>query len=387
MDKKNYTDSHDQLRVYTRRFESSPYLHKYADRARLFGIYARRLHVLNIGEDTEQDYWTLRRKASLFDVPERPIEIKGPDAIKLLEKVFCRRIADLKVWRARYAIACNHRGGIQMDGVLMRLALDSFWYVQADGEIESWMDAYTDGLDVEIRDPRSRVLQIQGPTSLDVMRSATNGQMSDSFRYFHVGNFDFGGQEILVSRTGWTGEMGVELYSDGFTTDHGALWDHLMTHGKEHGMVFCGATSLNTRRIEAGILDNGTDIDRTMTPFAAGLGNLVDIDKPDFIGRAALQQAEKGRQLFGLKCPHAVPLAGLEVLDGNQSVASMTIGTWSPYLDTGIGFVRFHEAHDWLGRELTLRTHDGQQHTCEIVDLPFYDEEKNIPRGRVHDIP
>lgn len=385
MEQQDYTAAHEAVRVSARRFENSPYVEKYATQDMLYGIYAKRLHVLNLGEDPVEHYWKLRRDAVLFDVPEKPLEIRGPDAVNLLERVFCRRIGDLKCWRARYALACTPQGGIQMDGVLMRLAEDHFWYVQADGEIESWLIAFSEGLDVVVRDPQSRVLQIQGPRSLDVIRSATNGQLPDTFRYFHVGRFDLGGQQILLSRTGWTGELGVEIYSEGGITDHSALWDHLMAHGEPHGMVLSGATSLNTRRIEAGILDNGTDIDRSMTPYAAGLGAFVDLDKADFVGRAALVAADKGCRFHGLKCAGAVPLAGLEVMDGNAVVGRMTVGAWSPHLETGIGYVRFESTRSWPGKKLTLRGRDNVRHDCEVVLLPFYDPDKKIPRGMVSD--
>ena len=383
MKQQNYTASHENVRVSARRFQNSPYLEKYATDDMLYGIYAKRLHVLTLGEDPVEHYWKLRRDVALFDVPEKPLEIKGLDAVKLLERVFCRRIGDLKCGRARYAIACTPAGGIQMDGILMRLATDHFWYVQADGEFESWLIAFSDGLDVRVRDPQSRVLQIQGPKALDVIRSATNGQLADTFRYFHVAKFDFNGQDVLVSRTGWTGEMGVEIYSEGGVTDHSALWDHLHKHGEPFGMVFSGATSLNTRRIEAGIIDNGTDVDTTITPYAAGLGAFVDLDKAGFVGRAALQAADKDCRFYGVTCHSAVPLAGLELMDGNARVGQMTIGTWSPHLETGIGFARFSAPGTWPGRALKLHAPDNTQHDCEVVQLPFYDPDKLIPRGKV----
>jgi len=267
-----------------------------------------------------------------------------------------------------------------MDGVLIRLAQDHFWYVQADGEFESWLQAHAQGLDVTICDPRSRVLQIQGPKSLEVLQAATNRQLPEGFRYFHAGRFNFGGQELLVTRTGWTGELGIEIYSEA-NTDHHALWDHLIAAGESSGMAFSSAESMGIRRLEAGILDNGTDIDASMTPYEAGLGAFVDLDKADFIGRDALAKADQNCLLWGLTCTEAVPFAGLQVLDGNSVVGHMTAGAWTPYLETGIGFVRFQQKGDWLGRKLMLCTSEGSQHACEIVSLPFYDAEKKLPRG------
>jgi aminomethyltransferase len=317
----------------------------------------------------------------LYDVPEKPLDIKGPDAVALLERVFTRHIDSLKTWCARYAVACTPQGGILMDGVLIRLAHDHFWYVQADGEFESWLQAHSPGLDVTIRDPKSRVLQIQGPKSLEVLAAAAKGGVPDGFGYFHADMFDFGGQELLVSRTGWTGEIGIEIYSDGANTDHHALWEHLIAAGAPSGMAFSSAESMGIRRLEAGILDNGTDMDSSMTPYEAGIGAFIDLDKPDFVGRDALAKADQSCLLLGLSCAEAIPFAGLQVLDGNSVVGHMTAGAWAPYLETGIGFVRFHQKGDWLGRKLTLCTQEGNQHACDIVSLPFYDAEKKIPRG------
>jgi len=381
MEQSNYAASNQIVRVSAKRFEASPYVEKYVNDDILFGIYCGRLYPMTVGEDPIEHYWKLRRQVLLYDVPEKPLEIKGPGAVALLERVFTRRIGNLKQWRARYAISCTPQGGVLMDGVLIRLAQDHFWYVHADGEFESWLLAHAEGLDVSVRDPQSRVLQIQGPAALDVLRVSTNGQVPDVFGYFHAGRFDFGGQSLLVSRTGWTGEIGFEVYSDGLTTDHHALWEHLMLHGEPHGMMFSSAESMGIRRLEAGILDNGTDIERSMTPFEAGLGPFVDLQKTGYVGRDALLNADRGCMLFGLTCAGTVPFAGLEVLDGDEPVGRMTAGAWTPYLETGIGFVRFGHIDDWVGRKLAVCTRDGSRHSCDIVSLPFYDPEKKIPRG------
>lgn len=377
----NYAEAHGTLRISAKRFEPSPYTDKYAIEDMIYGIYCGRFYPLSVGEDPIEQYWKLRRGVTLFDVPEKPLDIKGPDAVALLERVFTRRIDNLKLWRARYAVACTQQGGIVMDGVLIRLAADHFWYVMADGEFESWIHAHANGFDVTISDPKSRVIQIQGPKSLEVLQVAAKDGVPDGFGYFHAGRFDFGGQELLVTRTGWTGEIGIEIYSDGANTDHHALWDHLMAAGEPFGMEFCSAESMGIRRIEAGILDNGTDIDPSMTPYEAGIGAFVDLEKPDFVGREALAKVDQNCLLMGLTCAETVPFAGLQVLDDDSVVGHMTTGAWTPYLETGIGFVRFYQNGDWLGRRLTLRTAEGEQHDCEIVTLPFYDAEKKIPRG------
>ena len=381
----SYANSHDILRLSAKRYEQSPYLNKYITENAVFGLYANRFYPLWLdGGDPVAEYWKLRREAMLYDVPEKPLEIKGPEAVNLLERVFTRKISSLKQWRARYAIACTPQGKILMDGVLIRLADDHFWYVQANGEFETWLNAHSAGLDVTVRDPKSWVLQIQGPNSLKVLNAAIEGELSESFGYFHAGKFNIGGQELLVTRTGWTGEMGVEVYSHP-EVDHAALWDHLIKCGAPFGMGTGSLESMGIRRIEAGILDNGTDIDTTMTPFEAGLGMFVNFKKDNFVGREALEAADRTRLLFGLICEQGVPNADCGVLYNGEIVGRMTAGGWSPTLEQGIGYVRFQAPSDnpsgWLGQRVILRDRAGVEHPSKVVELPFYDAEKKIPRG------
>jgi len=322
-----------------------------------------------------------------YDVPEKPVEMSGPDVVPFLEKVLSRRVATLAEGRGRYDIACTPQGGVFMDGVLFRLGRDRFWYVQADGALETWLLAHSGGYDVTISDPRSRVIQIQGPASMDIMRAASAGRIDAGMRFFQSGHFDLGGQRLYVSRTGFTGELGYEIYCNGAATDHLALWDHLMAAGESHGMEFSSTRSMTIRRIEAGILGNMTDMDTSMTPFQAGLGRFIDMDKGDFIGRAALVDADRRTLLYGVTCKSAIPGRGSAVLDGERSVATLSAGVASPTLGCGIGYARFREPGEWSGRELRVRLPDGKVHPCTVVDLPFFDPEKRIVRGLDRTIP
>ena len=380
-------DINDTVRVSSRCFEVSPFLERYDRPDMVRGVYAGRFFTIYNGEDPVQKYWTLRRKALIYDVPEKPVEISGPDVVPFLEKVLSRRVATLGEGRGRYAIACTPQGGVFMDGVLFRLGSDRFWYVQADGAFEIWLTAHSGGCDITISDPRSRVIQIQGPASMDIMRAASAGQIDASMHYFRAGFFDLGGQQLYVSRTGFTGELGYEIYPDGEATDHLALWDHLMAAGEAYGMEFSSTRSMTIRRIEAGILGNMTDMDTTMTPFQAGLGRFVDMDKGDFIGRAALVDADRRTVLYGVTCKGAIPGRGSTVLDAERPVATLSAGVASPTLGCGIGYARFREPGDWSGRELKVRLPDGQVYPCTVVDLPFFDREKLIVRGIDRTIP
>lgn len=381
-----HAKSHPTVRINSKRFEQSPYASKYATADTLFGCYCNRFYPISFGENVIEQYWKLRREVLLFDVPEKPLSIKGPDAISLLNRVFTRRIDNLKIGRANYAIACTPQGGVQMDGVVIRLADDHYWYVQANGEFESWLIAFSDGLDVVISDPISRVLQIQGPRSLEVLKALDREKDIDQFGYFHADHFNIGGQSVLVTRTGWTGEMGFEIYSNcRAETDHLALWDHIVAVGQNFGMENAALEVMGIRRIEAGILDYSTDIDKTMTPFDIGLGNFVDFSKENFVGRKALEQADKGCRLFGLTSQSGVPSVGCQVLLDNDVVGEIRVGDWSPTLEKGIGYVFFVQpaksGQSWVGQQLTLVNKENIHHVCEVVALPFLDAKKKIPRG------
>ena len=377
-----HSDRLRTVRVSARRFERSPFEDRWLNPDTVMGVYAGRYYSVFNGENVEEDYWTLRRRAVLYDVPERPVQISGPDAVRFLDHVFARRVSSLGEGRGRYAIACDHNGRLFMDGVLFRLAADRFWYVQPDGALETWLLAQSAGFDIAVTDPQSRVLQIQGPASFEIMAAATDGAITERMRYYHAGFFTIAGEDVYVSRTGWTGEMGYEVYTQGSATDCGKLWDHLLNAGKPHGLIVGSISSMEIRRIEAGILDNGTDFDLSMTPFNAGLGAFIDLDKENFIGKAALLRAERdAKRLFGLKCPGGIPGYREQILDGTKPVGHVTAGAWSPFLKSGIGYVRFDAPGSWSGRNLTVKTPDGGLLDCEILDLPFYDAEKRIPRG------
>lgn len=380
-------DLENNVAISARRYEESPFIERTNSSKMVRGVYAGRFFAMYLGEDYIAKYWCLRQKALIFDVPEKPIEISGPDAIPFLEKILTRKIANMTEGRGYYGIACTPQGGIFMDGVVFRLADDRFWYVQADGPFESWLVAHSSGFDVTISDPRSRVLQIQGPASLDIMNKASGGAIDETLRYFRSGYFDLGGQTLYVSRTGFTNELGYEIYSVAGQTDHIALWDHMMASGAPYGMEFSSTRALTIRRIEGGILGNLTDIDTTMTPFEAGLSPFVDMGKGDFIGRDALIDKDTRPCLFGLTCATETPSAGAIVLDGDSAVGWITAGVPSPTLGLGIGYVRFHRPADWSGRTLSMKLPNGSLHNSQIVDLPFFDKEKHIVRGINRDIP
>lgn len=387
-DKHYYVESFDTVGVTSFRLGRSPFASRYVTDETVFGVYCDRLFPLKLtnDEDPVSLYWKLRRDVLMYDVPEKPIEIRGPDAARLLDGVLACNVATLPVGRCRYGIACREDGTVLMDGVVMRLSEDRFWYVKANGEFQSWLDANAIGLDAKVSDPDSRVLQIQGPRSLEVLDAAIGGGLRADFRYFHAGFFDVCGQTMWVSRTGWTGEVGIEIYcnSGPEPTDHDALWDGLIACGEPFGMKFSSGWSMGIRRVESGILDNGTDIEPDLTPYGAGLGHFVRLEKDDFIGRAALERADRRQLLFGLVCPTLTPQAGMAVHFRDAPAGHITVGTWSPTLDAGVGYVRFDQplpGDDWNKKTVLLQHRNGTGHEATVDTLPFFDKEKRLPRA------
>ncbi len=351
------------------------------------GPYSGRMAVVSVGDDPVEKYWHLRQKVVLYDVPEHPIEIAGPDAERLLNKVFVRDITKLRPGRCSYAIACLPDGGLLMDGILMRIEQDRFWYVLANGEIFTWLMAHGMDMDVTVSDPDSWVLQVGGPRALEVLDAACDGGAPDPFAYFAVTECTMGGQPMYLSRTGWTSEMSWEIYTRDPDVDGPALWNHILEAGQPQEIITTGLDSMGIRRIEAGILNNGSDFDTTMNPFEAGIGKFVDLSKDDFIGKAALEAADRRPRLLGIKCPGGAPAGNSAVLHEGRDVGFITASAWSPYLEHGTGYVSFDEAGDWVGCAVTVCDDEGGEHAAEVVELPYYDPDKKISRGLDTSIP
>ena len=375
------SDLENTVKISARRFEESPYISRIDDSKMIRGVYAGRYHAIFNGEDVLQKYWTLRKKALIYDVPEKPIEISGPDATSFLNKVLTREITSFTEGRGLYALACTPQGGIFMDGVLFKFSDTQYWYVQADGEFETWLLAHSEGFDIKISDPKSRVLQIQGPSSMDIMKDLTDGKIDENLKYYRSGFFNIDRQKVYISRTGFTGELGYEIFSLGDQTDHVSLWDKIIEIGNKHGMEFSSTRSITVRRIEAGILGNLTDIDTSITPHQAGLEKIVDLNKNYFVGQKAILNSDKTRILFGFTCKEKTPTSGSKIIYGNKVVGSITAGVHSPTLNCGVGYVRFNISGEWLNQNLEIEFNDGSRSSGKVVDLPFFDKEKALLKG------
>ena len=160
------SDLENNICISARRFEESPFIERTDCPEMIRGVYAGRYFPIFIGEDYLDKYWCLRQKALIFDVPEKPVQISGPDAVPFLEKIFARKVATMKEGRGYYAIACTPRGGVFMDGVMFRMGENRFWYVQADGPFETWLMAHSDSFDVTISDLTVVFFKFKGPPLL-----------------------------------------------------------------------------------------------------------------------------------------------------------------------------------------------------------------------------
>jgi len=384
-----FLDKSVSLPISINRFDKGPYFDFYHQKGNTYGVYADRYFPISVGNNVESAYWSLRRKAVMYDVPEKPIQIEGPQAPEYLDKIFSRKISNMKVGRGKYAIACYEDGGIFIDGVFFRLEENKFWYVQPDGHLQTWLKAHQENYNVKISDPNSRVIQIQGPISKDIIIQLTNGSIDDNFKYYHSGYFKIANQSVYISRTGWTSELGFEIYTLGSDTNYKKIWDTINEIGKPMGMIFDGLESMDIRRIEAGILDNNTDFDQSMNPYDAGLGSLVDLSKDDFIGKKALEAFEKKneKKLYGITSEKPIVHRSNVYLTQTQKVGYLSACTWSPTLNKFVGYVRFDHANNWKEHEVKVENVNGNLLECEIVDLPFYDKEKLIPKGLDKNIP
>jgi aminomethyltransferase len=334
---------------------------------------------------TIDGYWLLRQKVAVLNTGELPLQFKGPDAERLLDKLFTKDITKLKTGHCAYGLVCYEDGGLLVDGILLRTAEDCFWYAQADGDFYSWARAHAVGLDVEITDPKIFVSQVQGPNSMKVLAAASDDGMPDPFGYFAMARVKFGGQELVITRTGYTNELGWEFYTESHH-DADALWQHLKQAGEPFGIDIFGLDAMHIRRIEAGILNAGSDFDHTTTPYDVGLGMFVDQHKSDFIGQSALKNAPKETRLIGILCA-AEPHIGAAIMVDGQTVGKVTAGAMSPYLKQGIGIALMLESGYLPHTGVSVGCIDGKLHKGQLAELPLYDKAGAIQRGRLIELP
>lgn len=363
-----------------------PYHHIEAALGPHYCVYNRRLMACCFDKvSTADSYWKLRRQTAVLHTGEYVLQFKGHDAETLLNKLFTKDICNIKPGRCGYGLACYEDGGLLVDGILIRIDDDCFWYAQADGDFYSWARAHATGMDVRITDPEVFVSQVQGPTSMQVLADAADGGVPEPFNYFGMARVNFGGQSVVITRTGYTNELGWEFYTEpGHDAD--ALWMHLMAAGEKYGLALFGLDAMHIRRIEAGILNAGSDFNYSTKPHEVGLGRFVDEYKDDFIGKHAIANGPRENRQSGVYCTHEPHISG-EVQKNGHSAGKVTAGALSPYLGCGIGIVLMHGAEFNEGDEVSIRCVDGNMHRGRLASLPLYDKACEIPRGKVTNVP
>ena len=337
--------------------------------------------------DPEENFWNLVNDAILCDVSvERQVEISGPDAAEFVQFLTPRDLSKMKVGQCKYILITNEDGGLLNDPVLLRLAEDRFWISLADSDILLWAQgvAVNTDFDVNIFEPDASPLQLQGPKSRDIMVKLFGDSILDLKYYWHR-EYKWNGISLIVSRTGWSSELGYEIFLTDQTQGN-ELWDHIMSIGEPMGLK-PGHTS-SIRRIEGGMLSYHADADITTNPFELRLDRLVDLKSPHkFVGKQALlkikTQGVKVKQVgLALECD---PLSGPNtqfwtIRKDEQKVGKVTSAIYSPRLMKNIALAMVSIEYNGVGVKLDVDTPNGS-FAARVVDLPFYDPNKNIAKN------
>ncbi len=332
----------------------------------------------------EENFWNLVTKATLSDVSvQRQVEITGSDAARFVQLLTPRNLSNFAVGQCKYILVTNANGGILNDPVLLRLGENHFWLSLSDSDILLWAQgvAVNSGFDVEICEPDVSPLQLQGPHSGDIM-AALFGETIRELKYYRLAEFNLQGIPLIVSRTGWSSELGYEIYlRDSNRGDD--LWEYIMKVGQPLGLK-PGHTSA-IRRIEGGMLSYHADMDANTNPFELGLERLVDLQmEADFVGKKALQEiAKQGvfRRQVGIEIDGEM-LTGAnnefwKIDMESTHIGNVTSAIYSPRLQKNIALAMVHKDYSEIGLEAALHTPFGQR-GIKIVPKPFYDPNKNL---------
>ena len=335
--------------------------------------------------DPEKNFWNLVNDAILCDVAvERQVEITGPDAFQFIQLLTPRDLSKLSIGQCKYVLITNEKGGILNDPVLLRLDENHFWLSLSDSDILLWAQgvAVNSGLNVNINEPDVSPLQLQGPKSREIMVKLFGESIRD-LKYYWLKELELDGIPLVVSRTGWSTELGYELFlRDGTQGDK--LWEMIMTAGNEYGLQ-PGHTS-SIRRIEGGMLSYHADADIQTNPFEMGLERLVSLDSDiNFIGKKALIEIQKKgikRQQIGLEI-EGDSLTGpntifWEIFCDDKIIGKVTSAVFSPRLEKNIALAMVDKNFTKIGLKLSVEI-NGVLRDAIIVEKPFFDPKKALP--------
>ena len=334
--------------------------------------------------DPEKNFWNLINDAILCDVAvERQVEITGPDASKFVQLLTPRDLSNLSIGQCKYVLIINHEGGLLNDPVLLRLAENHFWLSLGDSDILLWAQgvAINSGLNVNIIEPDVSPLQLQGPKSIDIMKVLFGDEIT-KLKYYWLIETELIGIPLVVSRTGWSSELGYEIYLRDSSRGN-ELWELIMKAGKEFNLK-PGHTS-SIRRIEGGMLSYHADADINTNPIELGMDRLLDLDNEnEFIGKSALIKIkERGiqRKQVGiiidckpLKMPNTI---FWPIIKDDKYIGKVTSAVYSPRLKKNIalGIVSIENSN--VGNCVDIKMLQTTN-KATIVQKPFYDPKKQI---------
>jgi aminomethyltransferase len=345
----------------------------------------------------EQEYFAIRNATTLYDLtPMVKYRVAGADAVPYLNRLVTRDIAKLKPDRVAYCVWCNDAGHLIDDGTIFRLGSSEYRLCTAERQIDWLLDSAI-GFDVEISEVTEQIaaLAVQGPTSCAVLK-AVGLQGVETLRPFEIGYYALGDHQLTVSRTGFTGDLGYELWMPPAAAE--AVWDALMAAGQSRGIRAIGSQALNVARIEAGFLLPNVDfvsaehtlrIGRDRSPLELGLGWLVDFNKGHFTGRRALlieKTQGSRRRLVGLDVAGNKPAHNALLYtdeSGKCEIGSVTSAVWSPTCKRNIALAIVDAPHFQIGstvwadiylnRELVW---ERRMSRAQIVERPFFAPER-----------
>ena len=346
--------------------------------------------------EVEQEYFAIRNSTGVFDLtPMMKYRITGPDAEAFLNRLLTRDIRKVKVGRVAYAVWCDDGGQVMDDGTVFHLGRNDY-RLCAYSRMMDWMQWSAMGFDVTIVDETAAVaaLAIQGPTSCAILK-AMGFEGIESLKPFGIRTFAFDGVILMVSRTGFTGDLGYELWIEPDKAE--SLWDKLFAAGKNFGIKPIGGAALELARIEAGFLQAGTDfvpaeetvrMGRSRSPFELGLGWLVSFDKPIFNGRRALLEEKKNGSRYRfvyLDVEGNKPAEHSFILKGNKVVGTVTSAAWCPTAKSNIAFAQVEARYGKLGEKLIAEVYYQRElqwsrvlAKCTVIESTVF----NPPRRR-----
>ena len=354
----------------------------------------------------DNEYFAIRTKAALLDItPLKKYLVEGPDAQRFLDRLVTRNIAICKIGQVMYTPWCDEEGNQIDDGTVQRLSENKFRITSAEPNLE-WLLHNSENMDVDIKDDslKTAALALQGPNSRDILNEISSDSLND-LKFFWMMNTTFDEIPVSISRTGYTGDLGYEIWLN--PNDALSVWDMLNNKGKSFGITPTGLHALDISRIEAGLILLDVDYissrhaiikNRNSTPYELGLGWAVKMNKKDFIGKRALELEQKPKWRFvgieidwdGLEShfrdvglppglPHTAWRTSTPLYKDNKQIGYATSGTWSPILKKYIALAHVKSDYSENGTQLHFELkveHFRKLTPAKVVNTPFFDPER-----------